>query len=282
MRNIIRSDIYRILRGKGLYITLLVLIVVVAMQIAGGLQVNAGISDSYVYSDSGSLEFVNPFELSEEDISLDSFVHKVTGIEIPSIFMGSTSNMLYFLLPLIIFIGAVDFSSGAVKNTLSGGISRTRYFFSKLTMSCVWCTILLTFYVCSGMLVATLVNGFGGTLNGEFALYFTKVFFLQLWLCLAYTCVVNFMLFAFKRPAGVIGGCIAFALVPSLLFLLLSQIHSWFEKLFLYELTVCINIIPQINIMPAGDVRRVAFVGAGYVVAAVVGGYALFRRAEIK
>ncbi|MCL1807366.1 MAG: ABC transporter permease [Oscillospiraceae bacterium] len=281
MRNIIRADLYRIVRGKGLYITLAVLLLIIAMQIAGGLQMNTGVTDMYIYTEDG-LEFVNPFELAEEDLTFDSIIHQVTGKEVPSHFMGSTANLLYFLLPLIIFIGAVDFSSGAVKNTLSGGVSRVKYYFSKLIMACVWCVLLLVFYVFTAMLVATLVNGFGGTLDGEFVSYFAKVFFMQLWLCLACTCVANFILFAFRKSSGVIGGNIAFFFGPSLIFLLLAQIHDWFENLFFYDLNMSIGLMPQVNLMPAGDVLRSVLVGAGYITVAIAGGYALFKKAEIK
>ena len=277
MMNIIRADIYRIVRGKGLYITLAVFLAVIILQIVSGANMNAGVNVNV-----DVFELVDMENFDVNDLAIADFFHSPTGAEAAFQAMEASSNILYFVLPLIIFIGAADFSSGAAKNTLSGGISRLTYYCAKLVLSCVCCVLLLVFYIVLSALTATVVNGFGGVLNGEYVLSVVKIFLPQLWLCLAVVCVGNLLVFAFQRPAAVNGLYIAFLLIPSLLILTLSFISERFEKLVYYDLAMNIGALVQIDSMPTGDITRIFIIGMCYIIAAFIGGFAIFRRTEIK
>jgi len=247
------------------------------LQVVSGANMNAGVNVNVDIFELVDMENFNPNELAIAD-----FFHSPTGAEAAFQVMEASSNILYILLPLIIFIGAVDFSSGAAKNTLSGGISRLSYYIAKLILSCVCCVLLLFLYIILSALTATAVNGFGGAFNGEYILNVVKIFLPQLWLCLAVVCVGNLLVFAFQRPAAVNGLYIAFLLVPSLLIFTLSFISERFEKLVDYDLAMNIGALVQIDSMPAGDIARIFIIGMCYIIAAAIGGFAIFRRTEIK
>ena len=280
MTNIIRADVYRIVRGKGLYITLAVFLAIIILQIVGGVNMNAGVNLQFD-------EFIDltDFDMENFDIgslNLSDIFYSPTGAESPFQVMEASSNILYLLLPLIIFISAADFSSGAAKNTLAGGTSRAKFYCAKLVLSCVCCALMLLTYVVLSILAATLVNGFGGTFDGAYLMSVLKIFLPQLWLCIAGVSVGNFFVFAFQKSAAVNGFFIAFLLVPSILILSLSFISDWFEKLFDYELTMCIGSLAQIDTLPTGGIVRIVAVGTGYLLIAAIGGFAVFKRAEIK
>ena len=245
------------------------------IQTASGATMNSGVSYE-------SLEMIEMMENNgPADLGVSDFFQKPTGAEAPFKAMASTNSIVYILLPLLFFIGTADFTSGAAKNTLASGVSRGKYYASKLILSCVSCALLLLAYVLFSTLAATIISGFGGTLDGAFLSEVAKVFFSQLWLCLAIACVGNFFVFL-MRSAAVIGVFIALLIGPSTLIMLLTFVDKWFMKLFDYELTMGVGALAKISSMPAGDITRTLLVGAGYLIAAVFGGLALFKKAEIK
>ena len=277
MKSIIRADIYRIVRGKGLYITLAVFLAVIVLQVASGANMNTGIS----YSTVETLSTIEDLESLESLDPADLF-NPPTGVEAPFRAMGESHNILYFMMPLIIFIVAADFNSGAAKNTLACGVSRAKYYCSKLILSCACCALLLVAYIIISTLAATAINGFGGVFDGEYTLNVLKIFLPQLWLCLAGIFVGNFFAFVFRRSSAFIGIYIAFLLIPSVLIFILSFISDIFEKLYDFELTMSIGVMTQISSMPTGDIARTMAVGAGYIAAAAIGGFLIFRKADIK
>lgn len=274
MMNIIRADTYRILRSKGFYITLAIFIAVIILQVVAGTGIYSGVTfETTVVTE----------EIYFENLDYHDLFAVPTGAQAPFHTMGTTHNILFFLLPLLVFIGTHDFTSGTVKNMLASGVSRARYFFAKLVLSCIACALLLFFYVLLSTITATIISGFGGTLNWEFIAGVLKVFLAQLWLCLAITCVGHFFTFTLRSSGAVIGIYIAFLLVPSILILLLTQLNEWFTRLYEYDLTIILteNTV-AIESMAGGDIAETLLVGAGYIAATVIGGFLLFRKAEIK
>jgi len=283
MMNLIRADIYRIFRGKGIYITLIILLGVTIMQVTAGANMNMGIRLDDIemidtWSESGIV--VTPGDDELFNIEIEPF-QRPLGVEAPYIAMNFTDGILYIMLPLLVVISTADFTSGAVKNTLAGGMSRLGYYVSKLTLSCITGTLLLFAYVLLSTIFATVISGFGGTLDWEYISGVLKIFAMQLWLVLALTCVGHFFIFA-MRSWAVIGVYIAFLLAPSLVLFMLTFINRWFENLLIYDLTMGFSAVLNISAMPAGDIIKIILIGAGYIVAATVGGFLLFRRAEIK
>jgi len=283
MMNLIRADVYRIFRGKGVYITLVILLGVIVLQVTAGAYMNVGVSADDIYmldmlseSDDTMMQLVD----ASSNSGIEPF-QRPLGAESPYTAMAFSDGIIYILLPLLVFISTVDFTSGAVKNTLAGGMSRLRYYVSKLALSCITGTLLLIAYVLLSTIFATVISGFGGTLDWAYISGVLKVFAMQLWLVLALTCVGHFFIFI-TRSGSFIGIYIVFLMGPSLVLLLLSFINRWFENLLIYDLTMGLGMALNISVMPAGDIFKLILIGAGYIVATTVGGFLIFRRAEIK
>jgi len=279
MMNIIRADLYRIVRGKGLYISLAVLIAVIALgSLTGG---TIGVSYSSMEIVDETIEAIQTDSTEQLSAERAAAFRAPTGVEAFNKAASSSNNVLYFLLPLVAFICIADFSSGGAKNTLAGGVNRAKYFFSKLILSFVLCAVFLLIYVLLSVLLASVFNGFGGILNAAFITRFIKIILSQLWLCLAAVCVANFFAFLFRSSAFV-GVYIAFLLLPALLITALTVVNEWFVNLFDYELTMNIGRIASIGALSTGEITKVMLIGAGYIAAAAIGGLAIFKKAEIK
>ncbi|XMB66303.1 ABC transporter permease subunit [Mycoplasmatota bacterium zrk1] len=262
MINLIKADIYRIFRGKGIYITIGFLLGLCSLQAFGGID-SLGVSSS-------SME------------GIDEVIPLVTGRIAPLIMMRTNDNLLYLLLPIIIIISSVDFSSGTAKNVLVNGVSRSKYYLSKLVLTMLFCIILLVFSIVIPTIIISLLNGFGGEFDGEFIGQVLKAFSLQLLLFLAVTSIGIFFVFTTKSTAKVNGIYIAFCLVPMIIIVLLFNISEKFLKLLDYEVVMNIRMAANANSMSSGEIGRMILVGIVYLVLSLVGGLILFRKCDIK
>ena len=279
MRNIIKADLYRIFRGKGVYIVLIILVALVILMATTGGAITTGVDyqSTVIMDEMNSPEMgnMNPSELTE------LFFVKPTGAQAPFRAMETTDSILYLILPLLIFIAVVDFSTGSAKNILASGISRAKYYSAKLILSGLFCTLLFAFYVVLFTITATTIRGFGGDFNAEFIVSVFETFLPQLYLCLAATCVGTFFIFLLRSGAFV-GVYIAYLLVPSILIIVLTLVDDWFKNLFDYELVILIGKAAFPDAMADGGLIKAILVGTVYLFAAVIGGYAIFRKAEVK
>lgn len=262
MINLIKADLYRIFRSKGIYITTGLLLVLFVLQARGEID-SIGVSSS-------------------EMEGIEEVVQQLTGIIAPLIIMKGNDNLLYFLLPIIIFIASVDFSSGTAKNVLSNGVSRTKYYFSKLILSMLFCTVILASSIVIPTIIVTLMNGFGGEFDLEFISQVLNAFGLQLFLFFVVTSIGIFFVFTTKRTAAVNGLYIAFCLAPMLLIILLYSISEKFSKLLDYEMVMNIRIAANVNSMVSDEIIKIIIVGLVYLVTSLVGGLVLFRKCDIK
>ena len=278
MRNIIKADLYRIFRGKGAYIVFTVLLAIIALGVATGGTMNTGIN----YESVAMMEGMDDIDDADLDTLMAEMFRRPTGSEAPFKAMSMTDSILYLLLPLLMFITVADFSSSATKNILSCGVSRYKYYSAKLILSCVGCIILMTVYVLIFTLAATTISGFGGAFNGEFISQVLEIFLPQLLLCLAVTCVGNLFVFLFRSGGAVIGAYIVFNLVPAIVIFALTFADKWFEKLYDYELNMNISKLAFPEVLADGDITRALILGSVYIVVTVIGGYAIFRKAEVK
>jgi len=276
MMNIIRGDIYRVSRGKSIYITLAVLLAIIILQVVAG----AFMDTVFYFDESVSTEITIDTTESSVETEVDTF-QRPFGIEAPFFAMTLSGGILLILFPILIFVSTADFSSGAVKNTLAGGMTRLKYYGTKLIFSCVICALMLLVYVLLSTLFATVITGFGGTVSLDFISKVTQVFLFQLLIWLAVTCVMHFFIFLVRSKA-VIGVFIAYLIIPSFILFLLSFINSWFEKLIVFDLPENLARVVEIAEMPSGDITKIILISIGYIIIATIGGYLVFRRAEIK
>ena len=265
MMNILRADVYRLIRGKALYITFAVLLALNVMVVVVGAV--------------GGVNHANQ--------------HRAIGIEMPDIGfngMGSAAllytrmdNIIFFLLPLVIAVAVAMFSNRTVRNDIAWGMSRTKLYLSKLILSGGLCIVLIAFYMGTGMLMATAAQGFGGPAPAGYWQNLFATVGAQTLAMLAVTSMGVFFSFLFKSSAAVTGIFMAFFLVPILVIDVLAHlVDPRFYRLLDFDLMFIVNRLGFFSQLETRVVVSAMATGAVYILATTIGGIALFNRAEIK
>lgn len=162
MLNIIKSDLYRIFRGKGIYIAIIFMFLMIEMSI---FVMTPGFIGTTVMTDGETNQV-----MSQEDLALMEEVSKANNIldireimkehatfNLDKQIIGANINLYYVFIVIVFIIICVDLSDSTAKNTLSSAISREKYYISKV------CTVMII-----GILI-TLLNNFG--------IYFLNIIF---------------------------------------------------------------------------------------------------------
>ncbi|MCL2528199.1 MAG: ABC transporter permease [Defluviitaleaceae bacterium] len=265
MMNIIRGDIYRILRGKGLYITLVVVLLLNVLIL--GPRLSVGIN----------------FGTTHEDLGAEMPSVYIDGIAAADILFTNMNNIVFFMLPIITIAATAIFTNKTVKNDISFGVSRTKLYMSKLLLSGALCAVLVIFYIATGMLIATIAHGFGGPVPAGFWLNMVQTVGAQLIALLGVTSMGIFMVFTFKRSSAVVGAYIAFWLVPVMLIMLLaSVIDPRILRMLDFDLMFALDHLGFFSQLETRTILTALGAGVFYMLVPTIGGIALFSRAEIK
>ena len=264
MMNIIRADMYAILRGKAVYITfgalLLLHVLVIGTQGIGGI--------NFI-----GVEGANNFEMP--DIGFD-------GARSAALLYTRTDNTIFFMLPLIILAAAPIFTFGTVKNDVAWGICRTKLYLSKLIVSLGLCVLLMLLYMGAGMLLATVLNGFGGPVPSEYWINLFQTVGAQLFMMFAVTCFGVFLVFTSKNTTIATSLYIGIFIIPSMVIMLLLDAGVNVIWLLDFDLMMGVNRLGFFDQLETRTILTTLGVGAGYILVTTMGGIALFRRAEIK
>ncbi|MCL2019747.1 MAG: ABC transporter permease [Oscillospiraceae bacterium] len=284
MANIIRADLYRISKGKGLYIAIAAFLATLILLVTSNGMGSIGVDVAYIQDpeyvpygesvvvDDDGVETITP---NREEIIM-------TGVLAPKTLADSTSDLIYFILPFIVIIAAADFSTGAAKNLISSGLSRKQYFFSKFISVGIISFMMCFIFVVLSVLIATIMNGFGGSFNMTFIKETAEIYLPQAYLIFAYACLGLFVTFTLKSKSALISIYVAFSLVPILLVIILGDINEKFYNLLDYEMVFNIKSFAySAGIIPP-DLTRALLLGGAYIFLSAIGGFLLFRKAEIK
>jgi ABC-type transport system involved in multi-copper enzyme maturation permease subunit len=265
MMNIIRADLYRLVRGKALYVTLAFLIVIIIILVFAGTNISPGLSPKSLGLDIGDLSVASGASSAYSQLVNSNLV-------------------IYFMLPLAVAVAASMFSSNAAKNEITTGMSRIKIYFAKSVLSVLlsWATYIL--FIGGGILAATIVYG-AGDWSSEYVAYVLKAFGSQLLVITAYSFIAVFLCFVFKNSGAVTGIYIAFCNVPQFVIVMLGialNNQELQQGLLKYDLVTVLQMFPMINLLSAGEIIRSYAIAIVYIIAATAGGVALFRKAEIK
>lgn len=260
MLNIIKADLYRIRREKGIYITLGLLIIFILVQVITESSGTIGVSTNLLPT--GNFEHID-------------------GISAVFQGMGLVDNYLYFLLPLIIIIADVDFSTGTVKNVISSGFSRTKYYFSKLLIAGFFAVLILIINVIITGVTVSILYGVGDGFNIEIVKDFFKVFIPQAFLFCGVAAVGVFLIFALKRTGIVVGLYIAFCLAPIFFIFSISDYMPKVLELLNYDVVSNLRILSAI---PKDNeyIMRSLLIGSGYIIVSIIGSLCVFKKSELK
>lgn len=266
MFNLIKADLKRIFRGKGIWITI------------GLFLLMTGMNTSVLYNNIEGQQ-MGGITITAGEMRDDNFDDvDIVGGNIPQLMMGNAEVILLFSLPLIIFIAATDFGSGTVKNVLASGASRLQYYTSKLILCWLLTLVLYFVHLTIPTLVITLANGFGDS----FAYGTIGAFWGQILFVLAFTALGIFLTFATKKSVAFMGFYLAIMFLPPIVIALLSQINDRFINLIRYDLVHNFIGFADYTAHPTDYVIRAVLIGFIVLFASMIGGFALFRKTEIK
>ena len=268
MINLMKADIYRILRGKGIYITftVMLLVIILTVYVMRSAPI-AGVSPEVVIE---GMEF--------EDRQLAQSY--MTGAISAQMAINAMNNLAYFFLPLLVIVATATFSSKAVKNELTIGISRTKFYFSKWLLTAILSVVFMVLYLALSVVFAATVDGMGNWGDG----FFTEIlqaFGLQTILTLGFVSMGVFFGFVTRRSSAVIGLYIALTLVPSMIIYIIMGAFPRAIEAFQYELFGLYFYFAQPSNMTGFEIGRSVIVGVAYIVVSTVAGLVLFKRAEI-
>jgi len=274
MINLIRADIYRVVRGKALYITLAVLLVYCVLTVGSIHALQSGVI-TITMQDSAIAD-------THEDFLNMLEGPGVSGVTIPRDTAAQMDNFVFFLLPIIVVVAGAIFSHGTVKNDIAWGVSRTKLYFSKLILCSILCILFLKLYIGFNMAVATVINGFGGPAPAGHWVGLFQIFSAQLVILLSFVSVGVFLAFTTKRVAAVNGAFIAYVFVPLFLLTIITIINTNLEWLLDFEMISNLMNLARWPYLETREILRALGLGAFLLIGSTLGGVALFRRAEIK
>lgn len=161
MIQLIKSDIYRILKGKAIYISILLLIIFIIYDCFGLTPIWLGTKNNLLDTNySSNIEKVNDPELyNAKSTTEQRAILKKYPYELDKAIMGSNANLYYIFIVVIVITLVTDFSNKTIKNTISSSISRKKYYLSKLIIGLLMCTILVLLNNCGLYIVNLLMNG---------------------------------------------------------------------------------------------------------------------------
>jgi len=295
MLNIIKADIYRITRGMGLYIT-------ISMFIAFMLLMTFSMGQGSVGVDIDQIE--NPDQYSETTLDngetvliYDPGVIDINGYLAPFVLASSMDNAIWFILPFLVFFITSDFANGAVKNLLSSGSSRLKYYGAKIILMTGVTIAVWLLYILIPIVTATIWRGFGSK-SDEYYLWevfniyppranflweVLKIYLPQLFLMYAITFIGMFIAFAFKRTAALNTLYIVAMLAPAVVSFIVNGYNKKLGELLLkWNITTNIQMFGYPNGAVPPSLPRSLILGSVVIAAGALGGILLFRRAEIK
>ena len=271
MMRLIRADLYRILRGKMVYITLAVMVIIIA------ITVYAIRSSMVVGMYPGMLG-----EDFEDMMHGGPAIHEtMDGAIAARMALDSMNNMIYVFLPLVIAVGMAAFSSGAIKNELSVGVGRAKFYLAKLTLGSVVCIAFVLMYFLLHVFMAVTIGGFGdwsnNLLTDALIALGAHMFF-----TVAACSVGMFLCFVTRRTAAANGLYLAFALVPIIVVGLLMIRFPSAAEYFGYDLGNQFYFFARAARLSGREIVRGIAVGLAYILVPTVAGIMLFKKAEIK
>ena len=279
MFNIIKSDLYRLLKGKAIYITVLIMAVMLGLSIYE-------LQPGYVGVTGGGLEQMyeeDPEEMTDmRDMDVQSLaearkMYKQYPYELDKAILGTNANLYYLFIILIAVIISADFSKRTVKNTIASAVSRRKYYFSKLICCILTCTMLVLLNNYGMYFGNRLVNGedFSSSMAA-----ITKVTFYQLPIMYGIISLLVCISVVVKKGSAFNAISIPLLIVAQLVLSLFVKIFKIKGGIFNYEYQ---TVLGKLAGSPENNyIIKCVMLGIIYIVIFNVIGYYSFKKAEIK
>lgn len=278
MLNIIKSDLYRLFRGKAVYIVSAIIIFLSVISIITLSPGHVGIATNSMDISLDNTELLAKISTVKSLGEFRDVMKSIGTFALDKDIIGQNVNLYYVFIVVVVIILTVDFSNKSIKNTLSSAISRRKYYFSKLILILGLCTffVLLNNYFTYFLNLA--VNG------KEFSSSFveiTKLTIYQIPLLYGIISLLVCFAFAFMKTSTFNTVSIPFIMVFQLV---ASGIIALFrlktDIFYNYEIQYALSNLA--NNPTNSYIIKCIILGIIYIVVFNVIGYNLFKKAEIK
>ena len=284
MINMIRADLYRLVRSKGSYIAILFMLLMVGLSVYFVGPGSIGLRDSVIMSEETSeqLHVVIVGLPEDEQYSTSASKYReimlsIEGYELDRDILGANINLYYVFIFIAVIIITADFSGGSVKNTLSSAVSRKKYYISKLCLISLCCVVILFL---NTYIVHFATMFFDGKNLASSLGVVTKITVLQLPPTLALASILTGIGFAAKKTAVFNTITIPLIMVFQMLLRAAALVFKIKDKYLYYELQ---SMIGSLADEPTAEfIRGSIAVCAAVIIVFNVIGYLSFKKAEIR
>lgn len=278
MLNIIKSDLFRILRGKAIYIIFVVIILMNILSIVSMTTPNIGISiGNSGIVDTTDVELLQRLSEAKSIGEYRDIMKSQGNYELDKAIIGQNSNLYYFFIVVVVVVLCADFSNKSIKNTLSSAISKRKYYFSKLILIMGIGTVIVLFYNYFLYFLNIAVNGenFASSLTD-----FTKLTFMQLPLLYGAISLLLCFAFVFRKTSAFNTISIPFIMVVQLIGMAIINLFKLKGDFFNYEIQMALSNLAS---NPSSDyILKCILLGVAYIIVFNVIGYYAFKKSEIK
>ena len=280
MLNMMKADMYRIVRGKAIYI---ITLIIIALEIVNIISISAGaismgINPNLVTGDEYDYEYLEKLEKANSISEYRKIIKDNGGFELDTDIMAENGNFYYIIIVLVIIVVTCDFSNKSVKNTLSSAISRKKYYISKMLLLYLITTIVLVFNTYFSHFLNLLVNGssFVSSIGNV-----TKILLLQLPLIYGIITLLGSIAFITRKTS--IFNAISIPLI-AVVELIAMGICTLFRldavKIFEYDFTFMLRNIA--NNQTDTLIMKSLVLAIVYIVLFNIVGYFVFKKSEVK
>lgn len=279
MLNIIKADLYRIFKGKAIYVAIIIILVLASVSCfsmsPGHIGINTSFEEQPLVQDE---ELLNKVYETDSILETRKLMKEYGAYPLDKGQLGANANLYYIFIIIVVTVLVTDLSNSTAKNTLSSAISRKKYYLSKL----ITCIGLGTFLV--------LINNYGSYLinlimNGrEFSaglLEIMKLTILQLPYFYGIISLLVCIGFCFRKTG-------TFNSITIPLIIVVQLILTGISTLFHLDTTNILNyefqyIIGNLIANPSNTyILQTLVLAIFYIIVFNVIGYRVFRKTEIK
>ena len=279
MLNIIKSDLYRVFRGKAIYIAIAFILILASVSCFAMSPGHIGFASSSIEeTDYDNEELLEKVYETDSIMETREIMKEYGSFPLDKSQLGANANLYYFFIIVVVIVLVTDLSNSTAKNTLSSAISRKKYYFSKLITCLGLGTVLILINNYGSYVINLIMNG------KEFSagiLEITKLTILQLPILYAIISVLVCIGFCFRKTGTFNSITIPLIMVVQLVIMGVATLfHLDGANILNYEFQY---IIGNLVANPSNTyILKTLALAIFYIIVFNVIGYSVFRKTEIK
>lgn len=259
MLNLLRAQIYKLIRSKSFYIILIMNILI-------------NIFGVFLY-----WVLINSPQLGKEgsgSVKGYTLMYKI-------ITNGGISVFECISIVFVALFVASGFKHGNIRSEISYGYKRSEIYFSKMLSAMIGNGLIMVSTLLTGFASGVTFFGLGSNFNSEILIQLLRSFSLILLITMAFTSIYALICFVFKDPTIITGVFVGYTIIiNNFLFAQLSIRFEWFKKITEYFLDAQMYFVASPTISGKTALIAIAYTFTVIAVSSFVG-CKLFKRMDI-